>query len=108
MDYIRWIADRQVEFQTAWNIDQYVSSILMFESFAMLFCDKFGIYGIWAMLLYLGAPPICFVIVTLQGILMIRSNYQGAYAKAAANINPDWKKALEKIDNINEVVRKGP
>ena len=102
---LKYIAQRQTEFQTAWNIFQYVFPIMSFETFAMLFCDKFGIYGTLAILIYIALPIAGFVGVIISGQILIRSNYQYIFMKNSADLNNDWKEAVEILRELKR--RKG-
>jgi hypothetical protein len=99
---LKYIAQRQTEFQTAWNIFQYIFPIMSFETFAMLFCDKFGIYGIPAILIYIALPIAGFVGVIISGQILIRSNYQYIFMKNSADLNNDWKEVVEILRELRE------
>jgi hypothetical protein len=92
---LKYIARRQTEFQTAWNIYQYIFPIVTFETFAMLLCEKFGIYGNSAILIYIVIPVIGFIWVIISGQVLIRSNYQYIFMKNTADLNNDWKEVVE-------------
>jgi hypothetical protein len=99
---LKYIAKRQTEFQTAWNIFQYIFPIMSFETFAMLFCDKFGIYGISAILIYIALPIAGFIGVIISGQILIRSNYQYIFMKNSADLNNDWKEVVEILRELKE------
>jgi hypothetical protein len=99
---LKYVAQRQTEFQTAWNIFQYVFPIISFETFAMVLCDKFGIYGNLAILIYIVLPIVGFVSVILSGQVLIRSNYQHLFMKNSADLNTDWKEAMVILRELKE------
>jgi hypothetical protein len=99
---LKYIAHRQTEFQTAWNIFQYIFTIMSFETFAMVFCGKFEIYGIPAILIYIALPVAGFIGVIISGQILIRSNYQYIFMKNSADLNNDWKEAIEILRELRE------
>jgi hypothetical protein len=99
---LKYVAQRQTEFQTAWNIFQYIFPIISFETFAMVLCDKFGIYGNLAILIYIVLPIVGFVGVILSGQVLIRSNYQHLFMKNSADLNTDWKEAMVILRELKE------
>jgi len=99
---LKYVAQRQTEFQTAWNIFQYIFPIISFETFAMVLCDKFGIYGNLAILIYIVLPIVGFVGVILSGQVLIRSNYQYLFMKNSADLNTDWKEAMMILRELKE------
>ena len=96
----KFISRRHYEFTISWSFIGQGFAILSFETFAMLFCQKFDIYGIPAMAIYLGIPVVGCIICVLLGMWMIRSGYQHQYAKYASDTNGDW---VEMKDNIKEI-----
>ena len=99
---LKYIAQRQTEFQTAWNIFQYIFTIMSFETFAMVFCGKFGIYGVTAILIYVVLPIVGFTGVIISGQILIKSNYQYIFMKNAADINKDWKEVVDILRELKE------
>ncbi len=99
---LKYIAKRQTEFQTAWNIFQYIFPIMSFETFAMIFCDKFEIYGITAILIYIVLPIVGFIGVVISGQILIKSNYQYIFMKNTADLNNDWKEVVEILRELKE------
>jgi hypothetical protein len=99
---LKYIAQRQTEFQTAWNIFQYIFPIMSFETFAMIFCDKFGIYGTTAILIYIVLPIAGLIGVVISGQILIRSNYQHLFMKNSADLNSDWKEAVEILRELKK------
>lgn len=99
---LKYIALRQTEFQTAWNIFQYIFPIMSFETFAMVFCDKFTIYGLPAIIIYVVLPVVGFVGVIILGQILIRSNYQYIFMKNTADLNNDWKEAVEILRELKK------
>ncbi|MFA5247906.1 MAG: hypothetical protein WCX79_00540 [Candidatus Paceibacterota bacterium] len=102
LSILKYIADRQTEFQTAWNIYQYVFPIVTFETFAMLACEKFGIYGNAAILIYIIIPIIGFIGVVISGRVLIRSDYQYLFMKNSADLNKDWKEVVTILRELKE------
>lgn len=99
---LEYIADRQKEFQTAWNILQYIFTIFAFETFAMILCEKIGLHGPVAMVIYVILPATGFIGVILVGQILIRSNYQYLFMKKSADINYDWKEVVETLRYLKE------
>ncbi len=99
---LTYVAQRQTDFQTAWNIFQYVFPIISFETFAMVLCDKFGIYGIPAIIIYILLPIIGLITMIFVGQILIRSNYQYLVMKKSMDINKDWKEILEILRELRE------
>lgn len=97
-----YVADRQKEFQTAWNILQYIFTIFAFETFAMILCEKIGLYGPAAWMIYVALPIAGFVGVIIVGQVLIRSNYQYLFMKKSADINNDWKEVVETLRYLKE------
>jgi hypothetical protein len=102
---LTYVAQRQTDFQTAWNIFQYVFPIISFETFAMVLCGKFGIIGIPAIIIYIVLPIIGLVILVLIGQLLIRSDYQYLVMKKSMDINKDWKEILERLRRIDNKLK---
>jgi hypothetical protein len=99
LDFIAW---KQYEYVTGSTWLQYILQFLSYETFAMLFCAKFDITGIWALSIYAAAPPVIIVVGIVLGKLQIKSRYQERYLKICADMNPDWKKAMSKIEEVDK------
>jgi hypothetical protein len=95
-----YYSKRQYEFQMAWGIVGQAFTIISFETFAMVFADKFGITGYPALLLYFGAPIVALVGITFMGYKMIQSGYATKYQQYAANVNKDWENLVGNISYI--------
>jgi uncharacterized membrane protein YkvI len=61
----------------------------------MIFCDKAGIHGMYAMLVYVAIPVVFGLVMLRIGMKMIDSDYQHYFNKAAADINKDWRNMIE-------------
>jgi hypothetical protein len=92
-----FISHRQTEFQWGWNIVGLTSSVIGFETFAMVFCGKFGIYGYPSLLIYLGIPVLALIGITFLGHNLIKSGYAHKYQQYNANVNQDWVNSVEDI-----------
>lgn len=95
---------RHYEFMTAWGLVGQVSALLSFETFAIVFCDKFGIFGLPAIALYIASPIAAVVAVTYMGHKMIQSGYADKYQQYAANVNRDWKGIVKNISAIKKAM----
>jgi CMP-N,N'-diacetyllegionaminic acid synthase len=85
-----YYSKRHYEFQQAWGIVGQAFTLISFETFAMVFCDKFSITGYPAMVLYIGFPIFAVLGITYMGYKMIQSGYASAFQQNAANVNPQW------------------
>jgi hypothetical protein len=104
--FFTYYANRQNEFQTGWQLVGQSFTIVTFETFAMVFCDKFGIYGNPALLVYFVAPIAAVVSVVFLGHKMISSGYAHKFQQANMNINQDWKKHLAESCSMLEELQK--
>jgi hypothetical protein len=91
---------RHYEFNLGWSVVGQATSLLAFETFAMVFCDKFGIVGYPAMVLYFGAPAVALIGITFMGYKMIQSGYATKYANYGSNVNSDW---VELTNNVKAI-----
>lgn len=91
-----WIAHRKYEIDASWGYGAYVFQIFSFETFAMVFCEKFGINGTPAIFVYCAIPPLGFIAMILIGQAMIRVKLQEKYSKICNDMNPDWRKFIGK------------
>jgi len=89
-----WIAHRKYEVDSSWGYGAYIFQIFSFETFAMVFCDKFGISGATAGFVYCAVPPLGFVGMIITGQIMIRAKLQEKYSKICADQNPDWLRVI--------------
>jgi hypothetical protein len=93
--FFEFYAHRQNEFQTAWNLVGQSFTLITFETFAIVFCEKFGIVGTPAIMIYVVAPIAAVVCVIYLGHTMIRSGYANVFYKAQQNLNKDWENHLK-------------
>ena len=100
-ELLGFISRRQVEFQRGWMVVGQISALITFETFAMVFCTKFGITGDVALGIYTFVPLAAVFGVTFLGWEMIRSGYAHKYLQYDQNQNKDWKKAMEVIQRLN-------
>jgi hypothetical protein len=98
--FFEYYADRQNEFQTGWQLVGQSFTLITFETFAMVFCDKFGIVGTPALMIYIVAPVAAVLSVIYLGHKMIRSGYASTYLKANANVNADWKRLVANVEKL--------
>jgi ligand-binding sensor protein len=75
---------------------------MSFETFAMVFCGKFGIYGMYTILIYIVLPIAGLLGVIISGQILIKSNYQYMFMKNSADLNNDWKEVLEILRELKE------
>jgi hypothetical protein len=101
-----YVSHRQYEFTLGWGIVGQLTSVISFETFAMVFCDKFGIYGWPSLGLYVGVPIIGLLAVTYIGHKMIASGYAHKLQQFSWDVNKDWMNAKENIDEILVYIRK--
>ncbi len=101
---ITWFAHRQYEFSMGWSIIGQATQLFTFETFAMMFCDKFGIYGMAAFLFYFAIPVTVVIAVTLLGIKLMRINYAAKYMKYQSDVNPDWEQMCKDTKAIRKMV----
>jgi len=99
---IDWIAWRKYEFDTAWSYGAYVFQFLSFETFAMVFCDKFGIIGLPAIFIYVIMPPIAMIALVCFGRGLINIKVQEKYAQICQNMNPDWKQFMKEKEEARK------
>lgn len=99
-----WISLRQYEFQMAWGVFGQAFTLLTFETFAMVFCDKFGITGYPALFMYAILPVMGVIGVTYSGHKMVTTGYAKQFQKNAANINQDWIDLLADVKKIREKI----
>ena len=97
-----WFSLRQYEFQMAFGVFGQLTTILSFETFAMLFCAKFGIVGIPAIFIYIFLPILAVIGMTYTGHRMVRSGYASKFQENAANINPEWIQLVKNVDCIKK------
>lgn len=102
LDIIDWIAWRQYEFNTGWTLMQYLTSFLSFETFAIVFTSKFNITGFLAALVYVVVPPTGVIAGVLFGKFLIHIRYQERYVVICSDMNPDWKKAMNKLKEVEK------
>ena len=102
----RWVSLRQYEFQMAWGVFGQAFTILTFETFAMVFTEKFGITGYAALFMYIVLPIAGIIGVTYSGHKMVTTGYAKEFLKNAANINQDWIDLLEDVKAIRECQEK--
>lgn len=95
-----YVSRRQYEFQLAWGVVGQFSALIAFETFAMVFCDKFGIKGTPSLLLYLVTPIVAVICVIWIGNQMIRTGYAHKYQKYGMDVNKDWQDTVGKVDEI--------
>lgn len=97
-----YLSKRQYEFQMAWGVFGQAFTIVTFETFAMVFTEKFGITGYPALFLYAVVPIAGIIGVTYVGYKMVTTGYAKQFQKNAANINQDWIDLLEDVKKIRE------
>ncbi len=102
---LTYVAQRQTDFQTAWNIFQYIFPIISFETFAMILCGKFGIVGVPAILIYIALPIVGLLVLIVIGQILIRSDYQYLVMSKSMNINKEWTEILERLRRIDEKLK---
>ena len=93
-------SERHYEFQLGWGLVGQLSALITFETFAMVFCDKFGISGTPSLILYAGAPICAVIMVTFLGHKMIQSGYANKYQQYGMNVNTDWKNTVKNVKDI--------
>jgi hypothetical protein len=99
-----YVSKRQTEFGTAMSVLGQLFYIISFETFAMVFCEKFNITGIVAGMIYIAIPFVGLIIIIAIGHLMIRTGYQKAVAEYGSNINKDWVKLIEDTKEIRKLL----
>jgi len=99
-ELLGFISRRQVEFQRGWMMVGQISALITFETFAMVFCTKFGITGTPAFCIYTILPVVAVLGVIVLGWEMNRSGYSHKYLQYDQNQNKDWKKAIEIIHRL--------
>jgi hypothetical protein len=99
---LTFVSRRHNEFAYAMGIIGQVFYIFTFETFAMIFCDKFGISGFPAVFVYIGLPIVGLVGIIAFGNGLIRSGYQNKYNKYSANINEDWVRLCNDVRELKE------
>jgi hypothetical protein len=97
-----YYAHRQYEFMLGWQLVGQVSALITFETFAMVFCSKFGIVGLPALVIYAGVPVISVVGIIYLGHEMIRTGYAHKYQQYGMNVNKDWENTVKHIAWIRE------
>lgn len=101
----KYLSERHCEFGIAWSLIGQGFSLLSFETFAILFCEKFSIYGPLALFIYVGIPVIGLIICIILGHLMLKTGYQDAYARYASDANSDWKRLCKDVKEIKEELK---
>lgn len=99
-----WLSLRQYEFQMAWGIFGQAFTIVTFETFAMVFTEKFGITGYAALFMYIVVPVAGVIGVTYSGYMMVKTGYAKHFTKNAANVNQDWIDLLADVKKIREKI----
>jgi hypothetical protein len=99
-----FISKRQYEFYLGWSVVGQFTALFAFETFAMVFCTKFGIVGYPAMFLYLIAPVLAVIAVVFLGYKMIKTRYAHKYQKYGWDVNEDWVSMKKDIATIKELV----
>lgn len=99
-----YLSKRQYEFQMAWGIFGQAFTIVTFETFAMVFTEKFGITGYPALFLYAIVPIVGIIAVTYAGYKMVTTGYAKHFTKNAANVNQDWIDLLKDVKMIREYI----
>lgn len=104
--FFEFYAQRQNEFYLGWQLVGQSFTIITFETFAIVFCDKFGIVGTPALFIYVVAPIAAIIAVIYLGHKMIRSGYANAYLKANANVNSEWTTLIANVDTLCKELKK--
>lgn len=97
-----FLSRRQVEYQQAWGVVGQVFTLLTFETFAIVFTDKFGITGYPSLLIYVVAPVLAVLFLLYLGNKMIKTEYVHKYQKYGMDQNKDWVRAMETIERLNK------
>jgi hypothetical protein len=84
----------------AWGVFGQAFTIITFETFAMVFADKFGITGYPALFLYAVVPVAGIIGVTYTGHKMVTTGYATKYANYGSNVNSDW---VELTNNVKAI-----
>jgi hypothetical protein len=105
--YMPWsfIARRHYEYKQGWDLVGLSWQLLSFETFAMIFCEKFQIYGIPAMCVYFGSPLVAVLGIMLLGRKMIQVDYANKLAQIGMDVNKDWVDMKECIRDIHRKVK---
>jgi hypothetical protein len=101
--FFDFYARRQYEFTLGWQTVGQFAQLLTFETFAMVFCDKFSISGIPALLIYIGVPIAAVIAMIYLGHLMIRSGYANKLQKFGWDINEEW---AETVSSVRKIAKK--
>lgn len=97
-----YYSKRHYEFQLGWGIVGQAFSLLTFETFAMVFCDKFGITGYPALFMYAVLPIVGVIGVTYTGHKMVTTGYANKYQQYGMNVNKDWENTVKSVKWIHE------
>ena len=97
-----YYSKRHYEFQLGWGLVGQISALITFETFGMIFCDKFGIYGYPALAIYAGIPLFAIISVTFLGHKMIKSGYANKYQQYGANVNKDWESMVKNVEWLRQ------
>jgi hypothetical protein len=100
-----FLSKRQYEFQMAWGVFGQAFTLLTFETFAMVFCDKFGITGYAALFMYAVVPIAGVIAVTYSGHKMVTTGYATKYANYGSNVNSDWVELINNVKTIQKQLK---
>ena len=89
--FFDFYSKRHYEFNIGWAVVGQATALLSFETFAMIFCEKFGISGTPSLIIYAGLPIFAIVGVTFMGYKMIQSGYATKLSQYSSNVNTDWQ-----------------
>lgn len=102
-----YIAEKHSYFQIGWGTFGQFFQFFAFESFAILFCEKFGISGYPSLLIYIVAPFAIFLFVILLGETMVITGYQHKYQKKGADFNNEWKEVVQIMKLVKSKIENG-
>ena len=100
--FFDFYSTRHYEFQQGWGLVGQGFTLISFETFAMVFCEKFGIYGLLSLVIYTVVPISAIIMVTFLGHKMIQSGYSTKLQQYAANVNKEWGGIVKGISTIEK------